>query len=103
MEADQEIDPSADPALRRVYIAAGLREARRVEGVLSNSSIEYTVALEEYTTPTVFLYGIYTGASFYVASEQAPQAREVLRKVGLSAGIDDSEASDSAQEERKPR
>jgi hypothetical protein len=83
-----------DKDLSLVYIAGGLEEARRVEGILTKLAIDYAVDIEPYHKPlgTLFSLGIYAGASFYVLSAQAPFARSTLHAAGLKAGIQDEEA-----------
>jgi len=69
-----------------------LCEARRVEVVLTRSSIAHVVALETYLMPVypLFALGVYVGASFFVASEQALQARKIFWSLSLKVGIDDT-------------
>jgi hypothetical protein len=78
-----------DEEFSLVYIAGGLEEARRVEGILTRHAIGYAVEVEPYYKPlcTLFSLGTYAGAAFYVVSAQAPFARGTLLAAGLRAGI----------------
>ena len=83
-----------DKDLSLLYIAGGLEEARRVEGILTTLAIDYAVDIEPYHKPlcTLFSLGTYAGAAFYVLSAQAPLARNTLHAAGLRAGIQGDEA-----------
>ena len=74
----------ADDALR-VYIAARLAEAQRVEAVLTEHGADYVVSVE------LFRAGILSrphhGAVFYVAASCADHCRELLVTAGLTRGI----------------
>ena len=76
-----------------VYIAGGLREARRVEDLFTQLSIDYAVEVEPYQKAeyALFSLGTYAGAAFYVQFEQASLARSALLDAGLRAGIQDAE------------
>jgi hypothetical protein len=78
-----------DNEVSRVYIAGGLEEASRVEGILTRRAIDYAVDIETYHKPLFarLSIGVYAGAAFFVLSAQAPFARSVLLAAGLKAGI----------------
>jgi hypothetical protein len=83
-----------DKEVSRVYIAGGLDEASRVEGILTRHGIDYAVDVEPYLKPLfpLFSLGVYAGAAFFVSSTQTSLARSILLRVGLKAGIQDDEA-----------
>ncbi len=83
-----------DNEVSRVYIAGGLEEARRVEGVLTRHAIDYAVEIEPYYKPlfAIFSIGVYVGAAFYVLSAQASFAQSTLLAAGFEAGIQDDPA-----------
>ena len=79
-----------------VYIAGGLGEARRVEDILTEHSLDYAVDIQPYYKPmcTLFSIGAYAGAAFFVFSGQAAFVRTRLIAAGLKAGIQDDEAGE---------
>jgi hypothetical protein len=83
-----------DKEVSRVYIAGGLEEARRVEGILTGHGIDYAVDVEPYHKPVCALFSlsVYAGAAFFVLSTHASFARSILLAAGLKAGIQDDEA-----------
>ncbi len=86
--AKVNLETSEDQGGTRVYLAAKLREAKRVEEILTASGIGYDVEIEPYTK---LLLGIipreYKGAGFFVRAADAPRARTTLKAAGLKAGI----------------
>lgn len=77
-----------DKELERIYLAAELAEAKRVEEVLSANGIDYAVEVERYTRLSLFS-SEYAGAAFYVISGQANFCKRVLVEAGLKTGIQD--------------
>jgi hypothetical protein len=76
----------------RIYIAARVSEATRVEELLAHHGIEYRVEIEPYTMRLLGVFPReYKGANFYVLSGQGGFCRSVLRKAGLTTGIIDEE------------
>lgn len=65
----------------RVYVAASLREARRVEEALTGHGIEYAVEVEELGRSTLF-GSLRHGAAFYVRPSQAEYCRTMLAALG---------------------
>jgi len=74
--------------MTRVYLAAKLKEAKRVEDILAASGINFAVEIEPYQK---LLLGIilrkYLGAGFFVRSTEAALARSTLSAAGLVVGI----------------
>jgi hypothetical protein len=80
----------ADHDCVRVYIAGRLREARRVEQVLTDHGVDYYVEMERFERR---LFGVirreYTGVAFYVPATSADACRARLRDAGLRAGLEE--------------
>lgn len=77
----------------RVYIAANIGEADRVEEVLTDRGFDYIVEIEPYVKRILGIFpSKIAGAGFYVLSDQAPPARTALCAAGLVAGLEDNEA-----------
>ncbi|HEY1267012.1 MAG TPA: hypothetical protein VGH16_07130 [Candidatus Binatia bacterium] len=82
------LDDFGDKDVSRVYLAGRLAEAKRVEEVLTDNSIDYAVEVEPYVaTFAVLSFGEYGGAAFYVLSGQADFCRRILAEAGLTGGI----------------
>ena len=64
-----------------IYIAARVTEAQRVEAILENQGIDYTVQVEQYRSGVIFA-SVRAGAFFYVLPEMAGRSRELLRQLG---------------------
>jgi len=84
------VDPETfdDKEVAIVYIAGRLSEGNRVEQVLSNHGIAYSVDGEPFHR---YLLGIlpveYEGVGFYVLSSQAEFCRRALHDAGLVQGL----------------
>jgi len=77
----------------RVYVAGRLREAKRVEEILTGHGIDYFVAMERFERRLFgFIRREYTGVSFYVPGVRAEAASDWLRGVGLTAGLEKLDA-----------
>ena len=71
--------------LARIYLAATVSEARRVEAVLDQLDVEYSVRVEPCGRT---LFGsTRQGAAFLVDAAQADACDEALERAGLGAGI----------------
>ncbi len=72
--------------LSLVYIAGHVAEAEKVERVLTEQGIDYTISLEPFmkssATGTVF-GGTYAGVFFFVPSDRQDACRDVLHAQGL--------------------
>ena len=60
-----------------IYMARSLRDALRLEKVLTEASVEYLVETGTYTAG-FFLKRELTGAFFYITPQDAQRTREVL-------------------------
>jgi hypothetical protein len=85
------IDDFGDKEIARIYLAARLAEAQRVEAELDRHGIAYAVEVERYRATVVFWISEYAGAAFYVLSGQADFCRRVLLEAGLGAGLMENE------------
>ncbi len=70
-----------DRELELVYIAAALEEAKRIEAILDELEIDYTVQVEQYRAGIIFA-SVRAGAFFYVLPEMAGRSREALTARG---------------------
>lgn len=74
--------------ISRLYIAAKLREAEKVEEVLNKAGIDYTIEVEPFRKVTLLLFASeYQGAVFYVLSGQLDFCKDLLLREGLSEGL----------------
>lgn len=88
------VDPEelGDQDAVRVYIAGRLPEAKDVERVLSENSVDYFVEIEPFRKMLLgFLPTEYKGVAFYVALKQADLSWRVLREAGLVQGLVEGE------------
>ncbi len=77
-----------DKEVSRVYIAASVAEAERVEKALTDEGFEFMVEIEPFTKAVLGIFPQeYSGAAFYVLSGQAAPARKILSAAGLRAGL----------------
>ena len=76
-------DLAADTS--RVYIAARLAEAQRVEAVLTEDGTDYVVSVELFRAG--LLSRPHHGAVFYVATPCADRCRHLLATAGLTRGL----------------
>ena len=84
------VDASAlvDREAQRVYLAAALGEARRVEQALTAHGIDYAVAIEPYWKRTLMIFpSKLNGAAFYVPAEDLARCVELLAREGLALGL----------------
>lgn len=74
--------------LVRVYLAASLDEARRIEGALEDAGVEFAVEVEE--VPARSLFGWFQsrrGAGFWVREEDLDRAAGALERGGHVSGL----------------
>ena len=64
-----------------LYIAKRLRDALRLEGLLTGAGVDYGVEADEYRSGVLFR-SVRVGAFFYVLPEALPMAHQVLRENG---------------------
>ena len=74
------------PAAERIFIAASLRVARRVEEWLTSAGVDYAVQVEPIGRSVLF-QAVRNGAAFYVTSAQAAYWREQLTAAGLNGVV----------------
>jgi len=86
-----KIDPEdfGDQPSELVFIARRVREAERVEALLTDEGIDYALAFEDFLHGGLFGVTTLTGVGFYVLSGQAAHCRELFGRRGLAVGIVD--------------
>ena len=72
----------ADREAVLVYIAKKLRDATRLEGVLTAAGVDYGVEADEYRGGVVF-GSTRIGAFFYVLPDAVAAARETMERAGF--------------------
>ena len=80
------IEPDALPEPEQVYLAATLREARRIEALLTARGVDYATQVEVLGRSTLF-GSLRHGVGFYVTATQAGYCRDALAQAGFSRGI----------------
>lgn len=70
-----------------VYIAKRLRDALRLEELLTQAGIDYAVEADQYRGGVVFR-SVRTGAFFYVLPECLAAAREAMERGGFRPFVD---------------
>jgi len=74
-----------DRSAARIFLAATVSEARRVEAVLDQTGVDYFVRVEPCGRT---LFGsTRQGAAFFVDAAQADPCEQALVRAGLGAGI----------------
>jgi hypothetical protein len=84
------VDPETfdDKEVTVVYIAGRLSEGKRVEEVLSDNAIDYSVDIEVFRSHLLGILPVeYKGVGFYVLSAQAELCRRLLREADLVQGL----------------
>jgi hypothetical protein len=71
-----------DREMDLIYIAKKLKEALRLEAMLTESGVEYAVETDKYSGGVLFR-SQRVGAFFYVLPEALEQAHEVMRQHGF--------------------
>jgi hypothetical protein len=72
----------------RVYLAATLAEAQRVEGVLDAADLDYAVEVEEFATPTALGSNApRRGAGFWIDPGDLDASCDALEGAGLVRGL----------------
>lgn len=84
----QDAEYFGDRELDLIFIAKRLKEALRLESVLTESGLDYAVEADHYTGGVIFR-SERVGAFFYVLPEMAEHAREVMRQKGFRARMTD--------------
>ena len=78
----QDAEHFGDQDLSLIYVARKLKDALRLEDVLTGAGVDYLVEAEKYTVGLIFRAERF-GAFFYVAPEHDVAARGVLRGNGF--------------------
>jgi hypothetical protein len=78
----RDADFFEDREMGLIYIAKKLKEALRLESMLTESGVEYAVETDKYSGGVLFR-SERVGAFFYVLPESLEQAHEVMRKHGF--------------------
>lgn len=87
-----EFEDFAEKELARIYVAARVSEAERVESTLTEHGIDYAVGIESFVMRSLGLFtSDYSGAAFYALSGQAAFARSILAAAGLNSGLQPDE------------
>ena len=79
MKQDASYFTGKEPAL--IYIAKKLRDALRLESILTEAGVDYGVEADEYRGGVVFRT-VRAGAFFYVLREAVGAAHEVMHRHG---------------------
>jgi hypothetical protein len=82
----REPDFFGDVDLPLVYVAKRLKEALRVEDLLTQAGLDYLVEPDKFMGGVLFRREL-TGAFFYVAPEAESATRDLLAKEGLKAYV----------------
>ena len=80
----REPDYFGEQELCLIHIATSLKDALRVEQVLTDAQLDYLAESDQYAVSAMFRRPR-VGAFFYVAPAQAEAAREVLRQGGFTS------------------
>ena len=87
---DRLLEEFSDKDTARIFIAQDMKQAGRVEQLLTENGIDYAINVEPFSQYIPFLAPAqYMGAAFYVLSGQGAFCRNLLRAQGLSAGVVD--------------
>lgn len=83
--SDEQTAGAGSLPLARIFLAVTVAEARRVEAVLDELDVDYTVRVEPCGRT---LFGsVRQGAAFLVDAAEADRCDDALMKAGLGAGI----------------
>jgi hypothetical protein len=85
MKQDASFFDGHEPVL--IYIAKRLRDALRLEKILTAEGVDYGVEADEYRGGIIF-HGVRTGAFFYVRTDTAANAREVMQRYGYKPHLE---------------
>ena len=76
-DADYFAEEPAGHAAELIFVAKRLKDSLRLEGILSDSGVDFAVEPDEYQGGIIFKTAR-VGAFFYVRKEARPAAVEVL-------------------------
>ena len=85
--AKVDLEAFEDRQRELIFIARRVREAERVEALLTDEGIDYALAFEPFLHGGAFGILTLTGVAFYVLSGQAPYCRQLLGQHGLAVGV----------------
>lgn len=85
MKQDASYFEGKEPVL--VYIAKRLKDALRLESILTEAGMDYGVEVDHYRGGIIFR-GMRAGAFFYVLAEMAEHTREIMRQHGYKPYIE---------------
>lgn len=85
MKQEASFFESHEPIL--IYIAKKLRDAKRLESVLTEAGVDYGVEADEYRGGVVFA-STRIGAFFYVLPEAVSAARAIMERAGFKPYLD---------------
>jgi hypothetical protein len=80
----KDLEDFGEAEMRLIHVARKLKEALRVEALLTSAGLDYVVEPDEYSVGTIFRRRR-VGAFFYVAVDDDPPARELLRREGFAS------------------
>ena len=87
-----EFESFGEDEVARIYMASRLREAQRVEEVLSAEGVDYYAEVEPFVTYILGLFpSKHNGVAFYVRAAQAEDCKRILIESCLRVGILDKE------------
>ena len=78
----REPDFFGEQELRLVYVAKRLKEALRLEKLLTDAGLDYLVEPDKYSGGVIFR-SERIGAFFYIAPEQDSAVKEVMQRSGF--------------------
>jgi len=79
----KEPEDFGDAEMSLIHVARRLKEALRVEALLTDAGLDYVVEPDEYSVGSLFRRRR-IGAFFYVAARDDASARELLRRGGFT-------------------
>jgi hypothetical protein len=85
MKQEASFFEDREPTL--IYIAKKLRDAKRLESVLSQAGVDYGVEADEYRGGVVFA-STRVGAFFYVLPDAVGAARETMERAGFKLHVE---------------
>ncbi len=88
MKQDASFFEGRDPVL--VYIAKRLKDALRLEGILTAAGVDYGVEADEYRGGVLFR-SVRVGAFFYVLPEAVASAHQIMQRHGYKPIVETAE------------
>ncbi|HEY7392040.1 MAG TPA: hypothetical protein VH640_26215 [Bryobacteraceae bacterium] len=80
MKQDASFFDGHEPSL--VYIAKKLKDALRLESILTSAGVDYGVEADQYRGGVIFR-SVRVGAFFYVRTDSEDSVREIMRRHGF--------------------